>query len=268
MRIKVRGRLGNHRLEFFLLIMFAVAGTGARSDAKAAGAKTAFDMREAQFRILSADGQQTIGTTRFKSLSNNSNEEINGETVYVDGERDSEYERLSAADVHAAPRLDTYRHSFFNADGSLLMVDALDASSGVASCTRYASGGAKTRTSKLKVPRDAYAGVSGLMTIVGALRQGMREIRFHEFACAPGPAIFSVVAFVPDRSERWPLYRGDLVRLDLRPDLGALSMLIAPFMPRIDAWFNPGDNWDYVGGEFDRYFRGPHVLTVRISPND
>jgi len=23
-------------------------------------------------------------------------------------------------------------------------------------------------------------------------------------------------------------------------------------------------NWNYVGGEFDRYFRGPHVLTVRI----
>jgi hypothetical protein len=267
-RIKVGGRLENHYFKFLLLIVFAAVSTWTRTDVNAAGLETAFDLRGARFRILSAAGQQTIGTTRFKTSIINLNEEINGETVYLDGELDNEYERLSVGDAHAAPMLDSYRHSFFNADGSLLMVDALDARSGVASCTSYAAGAAKTRTSKLNVPPDAYAGVSGLMTIVGALRQGMREIRFHEFACAPGPAIFSVEAFVPDRSERWPLYRGDLVRLDLRPDLGALSMLIAPFMPRIDAWFNPGDDWNYVGGEFDRYFRGPHVLTVRVAPND
>jgi hypothetical protein len=49
-------------------------------------------------------------------------------------------------------------------------------------------------------------------------------------------------------------------------DLGALNLLIAPFLPTMDAWFSPADNWNYVGGEFDRYFRGPHVLTVRVSP--
>jgi hypothetical protein len=52
----------------------------------------------------------------------------------------------------------------------------------------------------------------------------------------------------------------------MRPDLGALNLLIAPFLPTMDAWFNPHDNWSYVGGEFDRYFRGPHVLTVRVPP--
>ena len=62
------------------------------------------------------------------------------------------------------------------------------------------------------------------------------------------------------------LYPGDLFRLDMRPDLGALNLLIAPFLPTMDAWFNPNDNWNYVGGEFDRYFRGPHVMTVRMPP--
>jgi hypothetical protein len=52
----------------------------------------------------------------------------------------------------------------------------------------------------------------------------------------------------------------------MRPDLGPLTFLLAPFMPTMDAWFNPNDHWNYVGGEFDRYFRGPHVLTVRVSP--
>jgi hypothetical protein len=45
-----------------------------------------------------------------------------------------------------------------------------------------------------------------------------------------------------------------------------LNLLIAPFLPTMDAWFSPADNWNYVGGEFDRYFRGPHVLTVRVPP--
>ena len=78
----------------------------------------------------------------------------------------------------------------------------------------------------------------------------------------PGPRIFSVGASLADRSEHWPLYPGDLVRLDMRPDLGPLNLILAPFMPTMDAWFNPTDDWNYVGGEFDRYFRGPHVLTV------
>jgi hypothetical protein len=102
--------------------------------------------------------------------------------------------------------------------------------------------------------------------MVTNLRHGSREIRFHAFACAPGPEIFSVKASLPVQSERWRFYSGDLFRLDMRPDLGALNLLIAPFLPTMDAWFSPADNWNYVGGEFDRYFRGPHVLTVRVPP--
>jgi len=64
------------------------------------------------------------------------------------------------------------------------------------------------------------------------------------------------------------LILSDLVRLDMQPDLGVLNLLLAPFMPKMDAWFNPNDNWNYVGGEFDRYFRGPHVLTVRVPSQD
>ena len=227
-----------------------------------------FEFRGAQFRILSADGKQTIGTTRFTSSRSESTEEIKGETSYVDGERDSEVERMQITDARLAPRLDAYQHSFFNADGSVAMVDMLDAKSGAASCTRYASGAGNVHTSKLKVPADTFAGASGLMMIVGMLRQGTREIHFHEFACAPGPEIFSVAASASDRTERWPLYPGNLMRLDMRPDLGALSVLIAPFLPKVDAWFSRDDDWNYVGGEFDRYFRGPHVLTVRVASPD
>ncbi len=218
------------------------------------------------FNILSPDGKETIGATRFTVLRTNSTEEIKGETRYLDGERDSEDERLDLEDSRSTLKLDSYEHSFFNADGTLHMVDTLDAKSGVASCTSYTSGKMKVRTSRLDVPADSFAGASGLIMMVTNLRHGTREIRFHAFACAPGPEIFSVKASLPVRPERWPFYAGDLFRLDMRPDLGALNLLIAPFLPTMDAWFSPADNWNYVGGEFDRYFRGPHVLTVRVRP--
>ena len=258
-------------MKFAILIAFALTANvavGGSAHSSEPDPIDGFEFRGAQFKILSADGNQTIGTTRFTSSRSKSNEEIKGETIYIDGERDSEVERLYVADGRIAPRLETYQHSFFNADGSLAMVDTLDAKSGVASCASYALGAVKMRTSKLKVPADAFAGASGLMMIVGTLRHGTREIHFHEFACAPGPEIFSVAATAPHRAERWPLYPGDLIRLDMRPDLGALSLLVAPFLPKVDAWFNPNEDWNYVGGEFDRYFRGPHVLTVRIAPPD
>jgi hypothetical protein len=245
-----------------------IALTTLSSNAAALSASNANDpdINGLQFNILSSDSKQTIGSTRFTVLRNNSTEEIKGETRYLDGEHDSEDVRLDVEDTRSTLKLDTYEHSFFNADGTPHMVDTLDAKSGVASCTSYTSGKTKVRKSQLDVPADSFAGASGLTMMVTNLRHGSREIRFHAFACAPGPEIFSVKASLPDRSEHWPFYSGDLFRLDMRPDLGALNLLIAPFLPTMDAWFSPADNWSYVGGEFDRYFRGPHVLTVRVSP--
>jgi hypothetical protein len=224
------------------------------------------DLVGRQFKILSSDGKQTIGSTSFTVLHHHSTEEIKGETRYLNGDRDSEDIRLHLTGAASTPSLETYQHSFFNADGSPLMLDTLDAKSGDASCTSYWSGTMKVRKSRLEVPADSFAGASSLMMVGESLRRGIRQIKFHAFACVPGPEIFGVDTSAPARPEHWPLYPGDLIRLDMRPDLGALNLLIAPFMPMMDAWFNPADDWNYVGGEFDRYFRGPHVLTVQVLP--
>jgi hypothetical protein len=253
-------------LKTTLLIAFSLAASMAFSrNAVALEAKpaSAFDFRTIQLQILSPDGKQAIGSTRFLFSRDNSTEEIKGETRYTNGEHDNENERLYVGKPDSTPRLETYEHSFFNADDTLHMVDRLDAKSGHASCTSYSAGKINTRTSQLEVPADSFAGASELMIVIGSLRQGIREIRFHAFACVPGPRIFSVETSLSDRSEHWLLYPGNLVRLDMQPDLGPLNFLLAPFMPKMDAWFNPSDNWNYVGGEFDRYFRGPHVVTVR-----
>jgi len=250
---------------FSLAAIMAVFGGAFALEAKPT---SAFDFGSQQLKILSPDGKQTIGSTRFRVSRDSSGEQIKGETRYADGEHDNESELLDVGSTESTPRLVRYEHSFFNADGTLAMVDTLDARSGVASCTSYSAGKMTAHKSQLDVPADSFAGASELMLVVGSLRRGIREIRFHAFACAPGPRIFSVEASLPARSEHWLLYPGDLIRLDMRPDLGALNLLLAPFMPKMDAWFNPNDDWNYVGGEFDRYFRGPHVLTVRVPPAD
>jgi hypothetical protein len=258
-------------LKTALLTVFsfaAVAAVWSNAAAFETNSSGAFDFGAFELKVLSPDGKQTIGYTRFKVLRDNSSEEVKGETRYLNGEHDNENERLFLGNPDSRPRLDTYEHWFFNADGTMHMADTLDAKSGLASCTSYSADKTKVRKSQLEVPSDSFAGGSELMMVVASLRHGIREIKFHAFACVPGPEIFSVETSLPDQAEHWPLYPGDLVRLDMRPDLGALNLLIAPFMPTMDAWFNPRDNWNYVGGEFDRYFRGPHVLTLRVSPAD
>jgi len=252
-------------LVFSLVASLTVCGNAAAIEANPA---SSFNFRTLHLKILSPDGKRTIGSTRFIVTPDNSSEEIKGETTYIDGEHDVESVRLYVGNADSTPRLETYEHSFFNADSMLHMVDMLDAKSGIASCTSYSAGKINARKLQLEVPADSFAGASELMMVVGSLRRGIRNVRFHAFACVPGPRIFSVEASLSDRSEHWPLYPGDLVRLDMQPDLGVLNLLIAPFMSKMDAWFNPNDNWNYVGGEFDRYFRGPHVLTVRVPTPD
>ena len=221
------------------------------------------ELQTLELKVLSADGRQTIGSTRFTVASDRSSETIKGETRYLDGPHDNEEERIQL--VNGALRLEKYEHWFFGADGATTMVDKLDTESRIATCSRREDGAMKVRTSKFDFPADTFSGGSQLVFVMAKLRQGPRKIDFHTFACIPGPRVFSVTTTVPGRAERWPFYPGDLIRLDLRPDLGAgLNILIAPFLPRTEAWFDPQDNWKYVGGEFNRYFGGPHVLQALV----
>ncbi len=49
----------------------------------------------------------------------------------------------------------------------------------------------------------------------------------------------------------------------MRPKLGWWDILIAPFVPKVRAWFDPADGFNYLGGEFPTYYRGPRVELVR-----
>jgi hypothetical protein len=227
-------------------------------------ARTA-ESETAELALLSSDGHHRIGTTHFTATRQNMKEEISGESRYVNGEHDNEVVTLDQARGQSSPSLETYEHRFFSATGSLYLLDTLNAKTGVASCAKYVGGERQLRTSQLAIPGDTYAGASELLVVAADLRRGIREISFHAFACVPGPRIFAVKASLSGQPERWPFYKGDLLRLGIQPDLGALNLVFAPFIPKTDAWFDPKENWNYVGGEFDRFFRGPHVVAVRVD---
>jgi hypothetical protein len=218
-----------------------------------------------EMKIMSADGTQSIGATRITVSSTASGETIEGETRYLDGQRDEEKDQVKLK--KGTLQLESYEHSFFSTDGSMTMLDTLNAESRIASCARREDGDMKVRKSRIDLPADTFSGGSQLLTVIENLQKGRDQIEFHAFACVPGPRVFKVDAPVPKQTEHWPLYPGNLIRLNLRPDLGAgLNMLISPFLPKTDAWFDPGDNWKYVGGEFNRYFGGPHVFQVLVPP--
>jgi hypothetical protein len=227
----------------------------------------AFDFLATKLTIFSRADRKIIGHGWYRSSRSAGTDLIRGENKYLDGARDVELDYLKPGDSGEAPTLARHEYSSFGVDGSPQFVESLDPASGAASCAEYVNGAAQVHEATLEVPSDTYAGATQLMFIVARLRQGEREtIKFHSFNCAPAPKIFLIAASVPTGREEWPMYPGKLVKLELEPDFGWLNILIAPFLPKIYAWFDPNNNWNYVGGLYDRYYKGPHILTVRDAP--
>jgi hypothetical protein len=89
------------------------------------------------------------------------------------------------------------------------MIDKLDTSAHIASCSRREDGTMNVRRSARDFPIDTFAGGSQLLLVVANLRDGRQKIDFHAFACIPGPRVFQIDAIVPASPQRWPLYPGE-----------------------------------------------------------
>jgi len=224
----------------------------------------AFDFLATNLTIFSAADRRIIGHGRYSSSRSGGTDLVRAENEYLDGARDLELDYLKPGDSGDAPTLVRHEYSSFNADGTPQFVESFEPASGAASCAENVKGITQVYQAALDVPSDTYAGATQLMFIVARLRQGEREpIKFHSFNCAPGPKILLVSVSVPAQREEWPMYPGKLVKLELQPDFGWLNILIASFLPKLYFWFDPNNNWNYVGGLYDRYYKGPHILTVR-----
>jgi len=228
----------------------------------------ATDFRSTDLVIFNADGDHIIGHAHYAILpTRDANTELlRGESAYSDGQYDVEISRLHLSFGGQAPTLVSYEHLFFNADRSLQRASNLDARSGAGSCKTYLNGELEERRSSLTVPADTYAGAAQVMFVVNRLRQGMEYLKFNSFSCAPGPRIIAVKAWEESQRASWSMYPGELVQLEIAPDFGWFDLLVAPFFHKTYVWLDPHDSWRFVGGVYDRYYRGPRILTVRARP--
>ncbi len=221
------------------------------------------DLRTLDVTIFTADGRQIIGHGHYTMVPNDGSEVVQGLDKYFNGEYDTEIESIRLGRRGESSTLLTYEHSFLNSDRSLQRVVRLDSKNGAALCQTHVGNRLSETRAILNVPSDTYAGAAQILFISDRLRQGTRRISFHSFNCAPGPKIIAAAAIAGANGTRWSMYPGDLVKLEIQPDLGLLDLLLSPFLPKMYAWFNPQDNWNYVGGLYTRFYGGPHILTVR-----
>ncbi len=231
----------------------------------AANDQGTFDLSSTDITIFEPDTNQAIGSGHYKLTVVGDVDLIEGDNRYSNGEYDHEVQRVRRNDPESAPVLIDYQHSFFNADGTPEYMESLNAATGVAVCEHFAPD-RDDRESTIEVPPDTYSGASQLALLAGRLRQGAKEIEFHSFNCLPGPKIFAIKANAPDTTVEWPRYPGNLVKLEMQPDLGWLNAIAAPFIPKFYVWFDPHDNFNYVGGQFARFYKGRHVLVARSVP--
>jgi hypothetical protein len=233
-----------------------------------AGAQSVFYLSATDITIFAPDTDQVIGHGNYKLSHIDGLEVVEGENKYLDGEYDREEQRLKPSVGGLPPLLINYQHRYFNADGTAQYEESLDARTGDTACKFYDSAVPDIRETALKIPADTYAGATQLMLLVGRLREGAPNITFHSFNCIPDPRIIAIEATPLSGPVEWPMYPGKLVKMEMKPDLGILNFLVAPFIPKVYAWFDPADAFNYVGGKFDRYYKGRHVLMVRThDPN-
>lgn len=246
----------------FLLVIIAILC--ARLDASAADGADVYDLADTDVTILNPDNQQVLGHGHYHVTRSDGAMSFEGENRFLDGEYDHEMQRVELTGNGAPPLLVTYKHSFFNADGSPESLDALDAKTGTLACTHYHGADApEVRQAKVAIPADTYVGSTQLMLLVGRLRERAQTISMHTFICLPGPYIIAMKITPPSIRTKWAMYPGNLIEVEMTPDFGWLDTLASPFVPQSRGWFDPADDFNYVGGVFDRFYTHHHLMMVR-----
>jgi hypothetical protein len=186
------------------------------------------------------------------------------EDHFLDGRHDIEHDQLEAREPGRPAVVITYEHDYLDAHGSPDRVARANFRTGEASCTVYENGRPRVSSSRLDFPLDTYSGSTVLIPLDYYLRHGSKgPISMHNFNCVPGPEILSIETD-PRYPAFWGQHPGQLLEMRLKPDFGWLNMLIAPFVPSIDAWFDPSKDWEFVGSKFYRYYKGPEITFVHI----
>jgi len=225
-----------------------------------------FDFPPSDFNIMDADGTQVIGHGHYEvTPDGNEYATVFGEDRFNDGEYDVERDKLELRGDDQVPRMVTFEHTFFNANGTLQRANKANFQTGRASCIQYENGQPVVHSTVLQFPPDTFAGAAIVIPLKGDLLRGKNNgIVLHDFNCMPGPKILKVKAD-PQPPSEWAHFPGEVVRVDIKPDFGWLNFVAALFVPEIHAWFSPSDDWRFVGGKFTRFYKGPEII-LALAP--
>jgi hypothetical protein len=212
--------------------------------------------------IYSPDGKLVIGHAHFTIKQEDKKVEVNGNSHYLNGERDLEHLTLRYEPGDALPVVTKVQSSFLASDGSPQLIEEADFETGEASC-RWGINPGEDYTAQLEPEPDTYAGAASIIPLEYALKQGQSSVTFHFFECGPKPAIFTIDAKLENGEARWSYYPGELAQMGLTPDLGWLNFVARPFIPNISVWFNPKQDYQYVGTHKSRFYRGREQVLVR-----
>jgi hypothetical protein len=243
-----------------MLAAFALLSTASNAVAGALA------FQAADFTILSADGASVIGSVHYDVKHERAGlETVTSSARYRSGEYDVERDAIVYPAGAGVPSMSAYAHDFYRADGSRFLSTKADFRSGDAVCTKYDGGEPTVQRATLQFPHDVYAGAAMILPLQRAIQTGANgPITMHDFVCIPGPKLLKVEAYTQD-AEPWQHYPGALIRVDIKPDFGWLSYVIAPFVPEMHAWFAQADSFSFVGAQFSRFYKGPEIILTRAS---
>jgi hypothetical protein len=249
--------------DFVSSLLAACVALGLGLAASSVGAAD-LNFTNADFNIMSADGARMVGHCHYSLTPEQPGFQLlYGEGRYLSGEYDVERDRLRPG-IGGVPALVSFEHIFYRADGSPERMARADFRSGEASCTRYENGRAIVESATLDFPVDTSAGAVVTLPMQRHLRDDPDEpIELNDFTCAPGPKILKVKVSA-EAPAPWNHYPGDLIRVTIKPDLGWLNLVLAPFLPEIHAWFDPANGNRFVGAQMARFYRGPKVILAAM----
>ncbi|MDB5108644.1 MAG: hypothetical protein JWM69_1585 [Candidatus Binatus sp.] len=221
---------------------------------------------ETHFRILDPDTKAPLGRSEYRIESVGAKALLHGENHYDSGLSDTETAHLTVAVESGIPLLIDFDHTFYKKDGSIQERSHVDMGTGYATCTYNTGTSPSVMSDRLTIPPDTWAGASIAIPLQRFLRAGEAgPYRLHVFNCAPTPKIFAIDIQADPGEAIWVPYAHTALRMELRPNLGWYNVIISPFLPRLSAWFDPKDQWNFVGSEAARYYKGPKIMLVKSS---
>ncbi len=235
----------------------------------AGGARRAFaaiSFPPTTFAILNPDTGAVIGQSKYSVEGTVDGGILHGESSFYDGQSDVETGTLVGVG-DGMPKLVEFDHTFYDANRTIVERSHVDLRSGASVCTHTNGGTTSDTEDVLKFPDDTWAGASVVIPMQHYLRAGEKELPgLHVFSCAPGPKIFAISLATDPGPAVFTPYGKEALRVEVRPDFGWINIIIAPFVPKLHAWFDPSKEWAFVGDEAARYYQGNKIMLVKTHP--